>query len=39
MSFKEFLYSECKSMGLELGEVALERFKKYYEMLNSRNGE
>lgn len=37
MGFKDNLYSEAKSIGLELDDTALERFLKYYEMLVDYN--
>lgn len=37
MSFKENLYNECKLIGVELDDTALERFKIYYEMLVDYN--
>ena len=37
MSFAETLYSECKSIGVELDDTALERFETYYKMLIDYN--
>lgn len=37
MSFCEALYAEAKSIGIELDETALERFRIYYEMLIDYN--
>lgn len=37
MNFKELLFSEARSIGITLDEVALERFEKYYEMLIDYN--
>lgn len=37
MSFKEALFEEVKSIGLELDVTALERFETYYEMLVDYN--
>ncbi len=37
MSFEEILYSEAKSIGVELDKTALERFRIYYGMLIDYN--
>ncbi|MBQ2943988.1 MAG: 16S rRNA (guanine(527)-N(7))-methyltransferase RsmG [Ruminococcus sp.] len=37
MSFKEALFEEVKSIGIELDDLALERFRIYYEMLVDYN--
>ncbi|MBR3971384.1 MAG: 16S rRNA (guanine(527)-N(7))-methyltransferase RsmG [Ruminococcus sp.] len=37
MSFCEALYTEAKSIGIELDQTALERFHTYYEMLIDYN--
>lgn len=37
MSFCETLYEEAKSIGVELNELALNRFQTYYEMLLDYN--
>lgn len=37
MNFKETLYNEAKSIGIELDDTALERFYVYYEMLVDYN--
>lgn len=37
MSFNELLYTEAKSIGIELDDTALERFREYYEMLVDYN--
>lgn len=37
MSFTELLHNECKSIGIELDNTALERFETYYKMLIDYN--
>ena len=37
MSFKETLFTQAQSIGINLDETALERFKTYYEMLVDYN--
>ena len=37
MSFKKVLYEQAQSIGITLDETALERFRKYYEMLIDYN--
>lgn len=37
MSFEEILYREAKTIGVELDEVALKRFRIYYDMLIDYN--
>lgn len=37
MAFKEVLFNEAKSIGITLNDLALERFRKYYEMLIDYN--
>lgn len=37
MSFKEALFEEVKSIGIELDDLALDRFQTYYEMLVDYN--
>lgn len=37
MSFKDLLFSEAQSIGITLDDIALDRFKKYYEMLIDYN--
>ncbi len=37
MTFEEKLYNEAKSIGVDLGKAALERFKIYYDMLIDYN--
>ena len=37
MSFAETLYNESKSIGIELDNIALERFETYYKMLIDYN--
>ncbi|MBE6737362.1 MAG: 16S rRNA (guanine(527)-N(7))-methyltransferase RsmG [Ruminococcaceae bacterium] len=37
MNFSQSLFDECKSIGIELSELALNRFEKYYNMLIEYN--
>lgn len=37
MGFAQSLYDECKGIGVELSDIALQRFEKYYSMLIDYN--